>query len=281
MCTRMSLEEIEDLGLPDEGSLEVAMDHIEVLHLNQEDMEDSGSLLHTVGLGPCIAFIAKGTVERKNKEEEENEDDGPGFIALYHWSGDSLASDSQEKNKETYYLRKTQEALSLFLASISQEIGNDHTISLEALHFIGGQKNSSKPDDKTGTEEQVRAIQKLIDKLIDNDSANINQTAITIKKTCEISMHFFEATEEESIDVFMNYDNIAYVVYETVYANLILPASPKANKSNKPVQQPILSDFFPASPKKHSRKITDGEFEEPAHKRARNSDFIAAPCLPQ
>lgn len=263
MLTKISSNEVEELGLPDGGSIEVAMDKISTIFVNEEDKEDEGSLLHTFGLGPCIAFIAKGSRSRKDGQDIDKDEDGPSFISLYHWSGDNPFKDPKKEDENTHYLNTAQKAIDALLDNIADEIGDEHQASIDELYFIGGQENSVRADDNTGTAAQVCALQKIIE-----NRKTIAQNSVKIAESCNIESHFFAATEDEAINVYVNYQDIRYDIYDTTTITETNKISDNDSDSPQtplpiPPKSLVLTNFFApsqsSSPEAKRRRIQSPE----------------------
>ncbi len=154
---------------------------------------DEETVLITKGITTCIAFIVQGSFW----DEEDDEID---FCGLYHWSGfDSIhrSRDQQAKNALLYFLK----ALTSFAG-----IDSGEEITINALHFIGGEKEQRDSDDEiivSGTEAEVNYLRKAVREF------NFKEHHFKIARK-NINHHHFLTEDEQSISIKVTLDAIDY-----------------------------------------------------------------------
>jgi hypothetical protein len=146
---------------------------------------DSKTILVTIGVTTCIAFIINGSYFDDDKEEHVS------FCALYHWSGFNSPPKDPDKlvrlilNK---FLCDTRNALKL---------SSEHLITIHKLNFIGGEEAQYDVNGAlliSGTETEVHSLVRTVNNFcFAKNHYEISENAI--------QHNHFKTTNQESIDI--------------------------------------------------------------------------------
>ena len=170
-------------------ALNVEMDRTNV-YVEDPTITSEAVILTTMGVGPCIAFLASGRYYLDADDET-----GHYFAALRHYS-DSKQSPITEED----LLQLGRDNLYDFFEETALEIGDDEGIRivLHQLCFIGGQK---KDKNCRGTEKEVLALQAALEQTDPFKTILPDNTTIggSLKPEC----HFFPSHGDAFVDIYV------------------------------------------------------------------------------
>jgi hypothetical protein len=226
MFHKINKEEVDNL---DQGFAQEVDMHETVVYSDKDNSffspESGEVLLYTLGVGPCIAFLASGRYypDADNKK-------GHYFAALWHYSGGD-----QSLIKEENLLELGRNNLESFFTDIALELDEATTI-LHQICLIGGQK---KDGNSCGTEKEVHALETALRQA--DPFKTILPDNMTIDSALKPECHFFPSHGEDFVDVYVQRegDTSMKISYELRDNNLfttdenrvdpVQPISPRKN----------------------------------------------------
>lgn len=246
-------------------ALNVEMDGTNV-YVENPDITSEAVIFTTMGVGPCIAFLASGRYYL-------NADDKTGhyFAALRHYS-DSKQSPITEED----LLQLGRDNLYDFFEEIALEIGDDEDIRivLHQLCFIGGQK---KDKNCRGTEKEVLALETALKQ--PDPFKTILPDNMTIDGSLKPECHFFPSHGDAFVDIYVQREgdtsmkiSLSYglldnglLITDENHVDPVQPISPRKSflGSSQSVHSPNKKNIVSALPLLSADKIYDNLGKSP------------------
>jgi hypothetical protein len=220
-------------------ALNVEMDKTNV-YVEDPTVKSEAVILTTMGVGPCIAFLASGRYYL-----DADDKTGHYFAALRHYSGGKQSPITEED-----LLQLGRDNLYDFFEETTLEIGDDEDtkIVLHQLCFIGGQE---KDKNCCGTEKEVYALETALEQT--DPFKTILPDNMTIDSALKPECRFFPSHGDAFVDIYVQREGDTSMKISLCYG--LLDNSLLITDENRvdPVQ-PISpsKNFFSSSQSVHS-----------------------------
>lgn len=170
-------------------ALNVEMDKTKV-YVEDPTVKREAAILTTMGVGPCIAFLASGRYYL-----DADDKTGHYFAALRHYSGGKQSPITEED-----LLQLGRDNLYDFFEETTLEIGDDEDtkIVLHQLCFIGGQE---KDKNCCGTEKEVYALETALEQT--DPFKTILPDNMTIDSALKPECRFFPSHGDAFVDIYV------------------------------------------------------------------------------
>ena len=240
-------------------ALNVEMDKTNV-YVEEPTIKSEAVILTTMGIGPCIAFLASGRYYL-----DADDKTGHYFAALRHYSGSKQSLITEED-----LLQLGRDNLYDFFEETTLEIGDDEDtrIVLHQLCFIGGQE---KDKNCCGTEKEVLALETALKQT--DPFKTILPDNMTIDSALKPECRFFPSHGDAFVDIYVQregdtsmkislcyglLDNTLLITDEN-HVDPVQPISPRKSflSSSQSVHSPKKKNIVNARPPLSADKIYD------------------------